>query len=341
MFHPFLVLGLWILPILAAGPSQLAINPLKKTTLLYQFPNGTWIENVAVRSTNSLLLTLVTTPDLYALDPSSPNPQPELLHTFHNATALFGIAEYAPDIFAVVAGNYSLPGSMTEGSFALYKVDFSSEECAKNPGAKPRVSLLAPVPEAASINGICTLSTAGGKLLLADITRGQVFSFDPHTRKTVLVVPPTNPLVKVASSAFGTVGVDGLRTFDDHLYAANLGTGILGKLAINADGTPQAGSELIVIARAADGTNWDDLVVDDVGTVYAVTSSGNTVVRVRPGGEQEVIAGHPDSMEIDEPTAVALSRGDMKNEKLFVVTGGGALAPGNEIVGGQVLAVDL
>ncbi|KAF2113496.1 hypothetical protein BDV96DRAFT_495882 [Lophiotrema nucula] len=340
MLRAIFVLGLWALPIFTTAFSQTEHTSHKKTRLLYQFPNGTWVENIAVRRNNQLLLTLLTTPDLYALDPLTPDPQHKLIHTFSNATAVFGIAEYAPDIFAVAVGNYSSSSGVTEGSFAMYRVDFS-DDCANSTDAKPAVSLIAPVPEAGFINGVCTLSSEAGVLLLGDISRGQVFRFDPQTGVSSLVAPPTNPLVMVGNSTFDIVGVDGLRTLGHFLYAANVGTGVLGKLAINSDGSPQPGAELIVIARADNGTGWDDFALDEEGTVYAVTSSGNTVVRILPGVEQVVIAGDPNSTEIDEPTSAALSRGAIKDKKLFVVTGGGALAPGSEIVGGQVLAIDL
>jgi hypothetical protein len=100
------LLSALVLPLLAASS-----NP--NTTLIYQFPNGTWIENIAVRYNNALLLTLLTMPDLYNLDPTSSKPSLTLLYTFPNATALFGIAEYAPDVLGIAAGTYLFLASVT------------------------------------------------------------------------------------------------------------------------------------------------------------------------------------------------------------------------------------
>lgn len=60
-------------------------------------------------------------------------------------------------------------------------------------------------------------------------------------------------------------------------------------------------------------------------------------------GKQALVAGDLNSTEIAEPTSTALSRGRQGSEILYVVTGGGELAPiyGKEIVGGQVLAIRL
>ncbi|KAF1958310.1 hypothetical protein CC80DRAFT_546551 [Byssothecium circinans] len=307
------------------------------TTLLHQFPNGTWVENIAVRHNNQLLLSLLTSPDLYILDPSTPNPEPTLLHTFANATAVFGIAEYSPDVFAVSVGNYSFTSGSIAGSYAIYRVDFTA--CTDDSRLNPRISLIAPVPDAVSINGICTLPSEPSTLLLGDITKGQIFRFDTHTGESTVVVPPTHPLTAIADSAFGPAGVDGIHILGDFLYAANVGTGVFGKLAITSQGTPVPGTDPVIIAHAANGTNWDDFALDGRGNAYAVTSSGNTVVKISPEGKQTVIAGRLDSMEIAEPTSVVLSRGE---ERLFVVTGGGLFAPVNgKVVGGQVIAIDL
>lgn len=77
---------------------------------LYQFPNATFhdIENIAVRSNGQLLLNMITEPSIYYLDPRKGNSTAQLLYTFPNATSLVGIAEYAPDQFAIAVGNYTV-----------------------------------------------------------------------------------------------------------------------------------------------------------------------------------------------------------------------------------------
>jgi hypothetical protein len=341
MFPQLSTVALLALSVLTATLEGMPNTFSKNTTLLYQFPNGTWIENIAVRSNNQLLLTLLSTPDLYAFDPSMPNSKPALIHTFSNATAVFGIAEYEPDVFAVSVGNYTFRAGATYGTFAMYKVDFST--CADNSTAKPSVSLIAPVPQAGLINGICALPNDPGALLLGDINKGQVYRLDTHTAEVSIAIPPTNPLVAIANGTFGNVGVNGIHPLGHFLYALNTGSGVYGKITITSEGTPVPGTHPVIISHAANGTNWDDFALDRHGNAYAVTSSGNTVVKITPDGKQILLAGHANSTEIAEPTSAALSRGDIDEKKLYVVTGGGALGPinGAEIVGGQVVAIDL
>jgi hypothetical protein len=81
------------------------------TDIVYQFPYppGTWIENVALRTTTgALLLTLVTSPQLYLLDPSSAT-KPTLLYTFPTVTSVLGITQMEDDVFYVaVSGSISM-----------------------------------------------------------------------------------------------------------------------------------------------------------------------------------------------------------------------------------------
>ncbi|KAF2640545.1 hypothetical protein P280DRAFT_469300 [Massarina eburnea CBS 473.64] len=307
------------------------------TTLIYQFPNGTWVENIAVRNNSQLLLTIFTSPDLYSLDPTTSNAEPTLLHTFANATATFGITEYAPDVFAVAVGNFSLTSGTTPGSYAVYRVDFSASE-----DDKPDIELIAAVPDADALNGICTLPNDSGSLLLADIKKGQVFRMDLETGESTVVVPSTNSLTMIADSSFGPAGIDGIHVLDDYLYTANIATGDFGKLAITSNGTLVANTDPVVIAQAADGAYWDDFVLDDEGNAYAVTGSGNTLLMISPEGVQTLLAGDLNSTELAQPTSVNWSRGE-GNKRLYVVTAGGLQAPvnGDEVVGGQVVALDL
>jgi hypothetical protein len=85
-----------------------------------QFPNTTWVENLAVRSNGNLLVTLLSAPELFQVDPAGNGQQPQLVHQFSNITSLTGIAEVEKDVFAVAGGNISLATlTSTKGSFHL------------------------------------------------------------------------------------------------------------------------------------------------------------------------------------------------------------------------------
>ena len=74
------------------------------TRLIHQFPKGTWIGNLAVLSSGSLLLTIAS-PDLDLLNPLVPNPQPQLIHRFSSNTWLTGIIETKPDTYYLIGAN--------------------------------------------------------------------------------------------------------------------------------------------------------------------------------------------------------------------------------------------
>lgn len=48
--------------------------------LLHEYPAGTWIENIAVRPSGELLLTLLNTPHLDQLDPFGEDHRPKTIY---------------------------------------------------------------------------------------------------------------------------------------------------------------------------------------------------------------------------------------------------------------------
>ena len=99
------------------------------TRLVYQFPNGSRAENIAVRPNGDLLITRVDVPEIYLINPSSASPTATLLHRFNDKLSTSGIAETAPDTFAVITGNSSLQDGVftpVPGSFSIYSISFPS-----------------------------------------------------------------------------------------------------------------------------------------------------------------------------------------------------------------------
>ncbi|KKY28260.1 putative six-bladed beta-propellerlike protein [Diplodia seriata] len=145
---------------------------------VYQFAdNGTWIENIAVRPNGNLLVTLLApSADLYEIVLSSNHSaEAGLVRRFAAYEGLTGIAETAPDVFAVLAGNYSTPST---ASWSLWEADFTTTTTTTT-----TVNELVPsIPNALVLNGMTT--TAGPllqqrdddvqQLLISDSTAGHV-----------------------------------------------------------------------------------------------------------------------------------------------------------------------
>ncbi|KAL9577994.1 MAG: hypothetical protein Q9212_006006, partial [Teloschistes hypoglaucus] len=149
---------------------------LYPTKLVYQFPNGTWLEALAVRPAGTILTTLLTSPDLYLIHPDTNNPSPKLIHHFSSHTSLLGITETTPDTFFVIAANYSEEiRSAAPGSSAIYSVHFPNPHT-----TDPIVSLAANLPRDTIIpNGLTALNAH--TLLVADSRKGNIISVDTLT----------------------------------------------------------------------------------------------------------------------------------------------------------------
>lgn len=93
---------------------------------VWQFPNETWIENIAIRSNGQLLVTLLSTPELYQVNPTGTQ-EPTLVYRFPEALGLLGIAELESDVFGVISGNFSVR-------------DIANFTAANTPGRYPIIS---------------------------------------------------------------------------------------------------------------------------------------------------------------------------------------------------------
>jgi hypothetical protein len=138
--------------------SRRGYTPLAESYIVHQFPNPTWVENIAIRQTGQLLVTLLSAPDLYLIDPISASEHPNstqgatLVHSFAPLSALLGITETEPDHFYVVA---SSSPDYAPGTFSVVSVDLSLYDSTKNPDIVTKE--VAAFPNAGLLNGMATL----------------------------------------------------------------------------------------------------------------------------------------------------------------------------------------
>lgn len=302
---------------------------LSPTRLVYEFPNGTWLENLAVRPCGSILITSVTSPDLYLINPLFANPTPVHIHNFDSALWLVGITETGPDTFHLVAANGTF-GTLTPapGSNRIYTVAFPPNS------DTPRISLAATIPEAQFLNGLTTLSPT--TILAADSLKGVVWAINVITGHSNIVL--NDPLM--APVPLPTLGINGLKLHGSALYFTNYAQKLLAKIEINPNGT--AAGKAIVVARSPTEATFDDFAQDWRGDAFLATGPGNSIEKVgRDGKPQVIIAGNVNSTEIAEPTSAQFGRTAADREVLYVTTGGGLATPvnGDEIVGGQLVAI--
>lgn len=340
MIRPFL--SLFLAPFSAlTGPisssaSQLVIQlsddpvnavsappPSSAVRMVYQFKKQTALENLTPRSNGQLVLTVSSQPAIYNLDPSKKNQPPSLLYQFPNVSSTLGIAEIAPDVFAVVTGNWStVTLQAVPGTFFIWSVDLTT--------STPTAKIIAPMPEAAALNGATTLDGSPDLLLIADSSLGAVWRLNVTTGDYSIAIQ--DPLFSNWSSPI-PIGINGIRTFRGSLYFLNSAQGSYGRVPISSDGS--ATGEVEVIARV----NVPEVVVDDFDMDWAgnawIATHPNVVTQVSVEGIQRNFTGdnRGAAIELSPPTSARFGRGPVQEEKvLYVVTGG------SETVGGQIVA---
>ena len=308
-------------------------HALDPTRLVYQFPKGTWVENIFVRPSGSLLLTILTTPDLYLLDPFASNPQAQLLHRFTSSQWLTGITETDPETYYVIGANATYENlSPTPGSNRLYRVHLRGNSTV------PEVSLAAVIKDAVFLNGLIKLNPT--TVLASDSTLGAVWAIDITTGSSRIVI--RDPLMS-PTPAQPKLGINGLRLHGNNqtLYFANSAQNLLAKIRIHANGTAAAGPAQIV-APGPPGTFYDDFALNGHGDAFLSTQPGDSIAEVSVNGSTRIIAGAVNTTEIAEPTGAQFGRTAVDGHVLYVVTAGGLAFPidGDVVVGGQVVAVD-
>ncbi|CZR55883.1 uncharacterized protein PAC_05771 [Phialocephala subalpina] len=345
----------WLLAIFtqAATYTPVASHPkpcTPSTHLLHQFPLGTWIENIAVRSNGQLLVTLLFTPQLYLIDPFTSTP-PVLLHNFTSSLGLIGIAETKPDNFIVTSMNYSsTTGQVAPNSSIAWRIDLHHASLSPTSNyttlsLPPAITKVTDLLEMTFPNGLCSLSPEDDTVLIGDIRQGKIYNLDTDTGNYFVSIF-NNLTEAVSQPIFGTAGVDGIHVRDNVIYYTNAGLGTFAKMPIHPNGASAGNST--IISKALNGDYYDDFALDRKAEFgYLVTGSGNSVERVKLDGtgKQKIVVGNLNSTLLAEPTAVAFGRTEWDWDVLYVVTAGGLATPviegGEKVVGGQVVAVNL
>ncbi|AXC12001.1 hypothetical protein ACPOL_2688 [Acidisarcina polymorpha] len=143
------------------------INGAKLSTVAY-FPHKYFLENLAVRQDNSILVTVANHHELWFV-PSVTGEQtvtPVLLFTF--AEVVCGITEVEPDIFYIATGNF-----YTTHEAYLHRLDLRNWRV----GASVQPEMVLQLPALArGLNGSCLI--APGVLLIADSFASLIWRID-------------------------------------------------------------------------------------------------------------------------------------------------------------------
>ena len=311
----------------SGGPGALRKARLSTVAL---FPAGSFLEQLAVRSDNSALVTVLNKKQLWYVPPASGRlpVEPQLLCTFD--TLASGIAEVEPDVFLVATGNlYTAPHAC-----ALHRLDLNKWQ----PAQPVQAELVYRFPDnARGVNGFCLL--ASGVALVADSFAGLIWrvDFEPGARTMqarVWLAHSDSMGYYPGKQKPEQPGVNGLRYASraKHVYYTATAKKLLMRVAVDTDsGSWEAvGQPELVLA----GRMGDDFCIDnDAGVLYLCTHRQNTIDRVSlepsdNSGFTDSVAGEPFTEELIGPTAGAWSRTPGHYGKVaFFLTDGGTASP--------------
>ncbi|KAE8440949.1 hypothetical protein EG329_006163 [Mollisiaceae sp. DMI_Dod_QoI] len=297
---------------------------------IFTFPNNTFVENIRVRSNSELLVTSMSVPTLFGIDPTAATPDASVLYTFPNATGLAGITETKPDIFAIVSATWDLVNTRAIlGTLVVWTINLHS--------TPPIVHRIANVINSTSFNGIASIHQSPSLVLAGDSAIGAVWRVNLLTGNYGIAF--SDPLFEPISTEQGlNLGIDGLKIKDGHLYFTNPAYEIFGRVKIDQFGNKIGAVEVIanITDSATTGAHYDDFAIDGEGRSWIATHP-EYVVEVGPAGNQNVISN---STLLLNPTSAAFGRGSLAQKKTLYVTNGGAFSGDNLIDEGMV-AIDL
>jgi sugar lactone lactonase YvrE len=298
--------------------SALGSSPTPSMYEVYRFPNGTWVENIAVRPNGNLLVTLVNTPELWEITPSTHlgHSTAQLLCHFDRADSVNGITELSPDIYAVVASN------------SVWKVDLSVCQNVSKP------IQIATLP-AGTLNGMATLDEERRSVAISDSQLGLVWRLDTHTGNYTVIhqdetMAPTDELGLM-------LGINGLRITNGYLYYNNSPRRIFCRVHVDR----HTGGALGPYETIAHNVLADDFAVNSNGVAYLAGLTDNVVTKVFPNGSHKVIAGSLDSKDLMTATSAAFGKLPNGRDILYVTTGGESEHPVNNTYtrGGKIMAL--
>ena len=310
------------------APAQVGTSRPKPGTLttVALFPVRSFLENLAVRSDDSVLVTSMNARELFYVPASSGDVpvEPILLHRFDQPTT--GLVEIEPDVFLVSTSNL-----YTSHESFLYRLDLRGYQ----PGSPVQPEMVFRFPEAArGLNGSCLLGP--GVVLVADCFAGLIWRVDmqPGGRNI-------QARVWLAHETMGYFpgklkpeqpGVNGVRyaARTRHLYYTATARKLLMRVPVDPATLEPAGPPELVVA----GRMGDDFCIDeDAGVIYLATHRQNTIDRISmdPGdnsGFPQSVVGDPFTEALIGPCSVAWGRApDEYGKVAYVISDGGTASP--------------
>jgi hypothetical protein len=327
--------------------STSCVNSTART--IYEFPNNTWVENLAVRADGKIIVTLINKPDIYLIDPAHPE-NPLLLATIPGTAGAGGIAEVEPNLFAIAAGNWSVETFQpAPASYSIWTLDFNAGPFQT---ILPKVKKVTDVPTAIFLNGITTLpqprptdqGSHSPSILVSDSVLGVVWKVNLESGDYSIAI--SSPLMSPNLTTAAVLGINGIHTRGNYLYFTNSFVSLLNRIPIYPNGSASGPDEVYATWPLSDsnlGYVADDFAFDEEGNAWVAQDPSGSIVKVDLERRVELVVGGTKSSLVVGDTAVNFGRTakDKASATLYVTTNGGmAFPPPTGIIGGKLMAVD-
>jgi hypothetical protein len=292
---------------------------------IYQFPNPTWLENIAAMRNGSLLVTVTGRPEVHIVNPLVTPSVASLVAIIPDTNAVFGITELYDNVFAVAAGNSTPDNAPVRGSFSVWSIDLTHDH------GIMEIGKIADVPGVGMINGLAALNSH--TLLLADSWKGNVASLDVKTGKSSLWLDDKSTASNFSAPGL-PLGVNGIKVHRDWVYYSNTVQSSLNRIRFDR----ATGAVVNDVERLAQGDAIaipDDFAVLKDGSVILGRPLSDNLVKIGAAGSVEVIA------KMKGVTAGALGRAENCKRVVYLSSMGGFGLDGSVNADGKVVAVTL
>src|SRR5271154_2592518 len=295
------------------------------------FPKGYFLENLAVRADNSILVTSIKTHELWYVPPADLGEQvePALLFTFDKSPT--SMVELEPDVFYL----FTTDGYASHAS-DLHRIDLRDWKLGQE--IHPELVLAFP-SEVRALNGSCLIGPR--TMLVADSFASLVWrvelSKDGRNASASIWLKHYSMLYHPGELKPEQPGVNGLRFSNKTSYLYYTSTVL--KLFMRMRVDRETLAPLGIPEYLGGDKMMDDFLLDvDAGVAYVTTHRENTIDRMSlepdRNEEREIIAGSPFDEELVGPSSGAWGReaGEMGRVAFFTTDGGTTALPPDGIL---------
>jgi hypothetical protein len=306
------------------------MSPVPEVTLtpVAYFPEKYFIENLAVRADGSVLVTVLSSKELWWVPPytGSGPAEPVLVHPFGQLPMPMGIAEVEPDVFII-----ALSDGYTTFESHLARVDLNGWA----PGDPVTPDIIYTFDDRVrALNGACLLGP--GVLAIADSAAGLIWRADlaDGARKATARIWAADDTMAADPDAGVTPpqpGINGVRygPHTGYLYYTSTAQKVFMRVPVDPATLDPAGrAEFVAAVDLADDFALDE----DAGFAYLTRHRANTIDRAllapRHGSEVVHIAGDPFTPVLAGPSSFVWGRGPGEPGRVgYITTDGGVTAP--------------